>query len=54
MAKVWIDPVKQKQPRPSTLAIEGDFGKFTEFMKKLVAVKPSQKKASSDPGPAAS
>jgi len=57
--KTWRDPVKGQPPSPETLAIEGDFGKFTEFMKKLVKVPPERQKqkptsASASPGPGVS
>jgi len=39
--KAWTDPVKNQQAKPETLAIEGDFGKFTDAMKRLMRVKPS-------------
>jgi hypothetical protein len=59
MKKQWKDPVKDQDARPETLAIEGDFGKFTAFMQELVKV-PSQKEkrkpisSPSSPGPASS
>jgi hypothetical protein len=36
LRKKWRDPVKDQPPKPETLAIEGDFGKFTEDMKRLL------------------
>lgn len=35
MKKTWRDPVKGVPPQPETLAIKGDFKKFTEDMKRL-------------------
>jgi len=35
MKKVWIDPAKQP-PKPETMNTPGDFGRFTELMKKVV------------------
>lgn len=40
MKKPWIDPAK-RPPNPETLNITGDFGKFTETMKRLMRVKSS-------------
>jgi hypothetical protein len=42
--------VSQKPTRPANLAknVEGDFGKFTNFMKRLVAVPHSEIKAKLD------
>jgi len=55
MKKTWRDPVKGQPPKPETLAIEGDFGKFTEDMKRLFRPqtekrKPTSASASPDPG----
>ncbi len=36
MTKKWTDPVKKHPPKESTLNIKGDFGQFTETMKKIV------------------
>jgi hypothetical protein len=33
--KRWHDPVKGQSPRPETLAIVGDFDKFTAHMKRI-------------------
>lgn len=54
----WVDPAK-RPPRDSTMKIEGDFGRFTEFMKRVVKTPiPKKEKqptsASSSPGPAVS
>jgi hypothetical protein len=58
MKKPWRDPVKNQPPKPETLTIEGDFGKFTEDMKRLFNPENPEKKkptsASSSPGPVAS
>jgi hypothetical protein len=35
MKKAWRDPFKGVPPQPGTLAIEGDWEKFTGDMKKL-------------------
>jgi hypothetical protein len=35
MKKPWIDPAKQP-PRPETMNTPGDFGRFTDLMKKIV------------------
>ena len=32
----WKNPVKNEPAKESTLKIEGDFGKFTEIMRKVV------------------
>jgi ribosome assembly protein YihI (activator of Der GTPase) len=36
------------RPKPSAKNVEGDFGKFTDFMKRLVAVPHSEIKAKLD------
>ena len=58
MKKRWHDPVKGQPPRPETLAIEGDFGKFTEDMKRLFKQPQTEKQkptsASASPGPGVS
>jgi len=35
MKKPWKNPVKDSPPKPETLAIKGDFEKFTADMKRL-------------------
>jgi len=35
MKKPWVDPAKQL-PKPETMNTPGDFGRFTELMKKVV------------------
>jgi hypothetical protein len=35
MKKRWKNPVKDHPPKPETLAIKGDFEKFTADMKRL-------------------
>jgi hypothetical protein len=51
----WVDPAK-RPPKPETMNTPGDFGKFTELMKRLVKVKPprEEKSTSASPGPAVS
>lgn len=34
--KKWNDPVKNKPAKESTLDIKGDFGKFTDLMRRVV------------------
>jgi hypothetical protein len=34
--KKWIDPVKNHPAKESTMNTRGDFGEFTELMKKVV------------------
>jgi hypothetical protein len=34
--KKWIDPVKNRPAKESTMETRGDFREFTELMKKLV------------------
>jgi len=45
MSKKWDDPAK-RDPKPETMNTPGDFGRFTDLMKKIVE-KP--KPASPDP-----
>jgi hypothetical protein len=56
--KIWRNPVKGHPPSPETLAIEGDWGKFTADMKQLFSQPQTEKQkptsASASPGPAAS
>jgi hypothetical protein len=35
MKKEWSDPAKQA-PKPETMNTPGDFGRFTDLMKKVV------------------
>ncbi|NYF53391.1 hypothetical protein HDF12_003790 [Edaphobacter lichenicola] len=58
MKRSWKNPVR-RAASDATLKTEGDFEKFTDFMRKIVAVNPAKKDkqptpASSSPGPAAS
>jgi hypothetical protein len=48
MKKKWIDPVK-RPASPETLQTPGDFGRFTEVMRKIV-----EKPKTASPGPRAS
>jgi hypothetical protein len=52
----WRDPVKDVPAKPETLAITGDFGKFTDLMKRVVKVRPPReaKPTSASLGPVAS
>lgn len=58
MKKIWRNPVKGQPASPETLAIEGDFEKFTEDMKRLLSPTKTEKRkptsASASPGPVAS
>jgi hypothetical protein len=56
MKKTWRDPVKGRPPSPETLAITGDWGSFTEDMKKLLGKRQTekQKTTSASPGPVSS
>jgi hypothetical protein len=58
MKKAWRNPVKDQPPKPETLAIKGDFGKFTEDMKRLFQTPKTEKQnpisASASPGPVVS
>jgi len=49
--KEWKDPVKDVPAGPETLAIKGDFGKFTKLMTRVVK---AGKTTSASPGPVAS
>jgi hypothetical protein len=48
MKKKWIDPAKQP-PKPETMNTPGDFGRFTDLMRKIVG-----KPKPASHGPAAS
>jgi hypothetical protein len=39
MKKKWVDPAKHA-PKPETMNTPGDFGRFTDLMKKVIAKKP--------------
>ena len=52
--KKWIDPVKNQPPKESTLNTPGDFGKFTDLMRKIVNKKEENSKPSSSRVPDAS
>jgi hypothetical protein len=56
MKKRWNNPVKNHPPKPETLAIEGDFDKFTSDMKRLFqnpkAEKQKPTSTSASPAPA--
>jgi hypothetical protein len=58
MKKTWHDPVKGQPPSSETLAIEGDWGKFTEDMQRLFSQPQTEKQkptsASASPAPGAS
>jgi hypothetical protein len=41
----WIDPAK-RPPKPETMNTPGNFGQFTETMRKLLKAKPLKKPAS--------
>jgi hypothetical protein len=43
MKKPWRNPVKEVPPKPETLAIEGDFEKFTSDMKRLFQTPKTEK-----------
>ena len=43
MTKLWRNPVKDVPPQPETLAIKGDFDKFTADMKKLFQTPKTEK-----------
>jgi hypothetical protein len=43
MKKPWRNPVKDVPPQPETLAIKGDFEKFTSDMKKLFQAPKTEK-----------
>jgi hypothetical protein len=57
MKKLWHNHVKDQPPKPETLAIEGDFEKFTADMKRLFNPKKEERKptsGSSSSGPGVS
>jgi hypothetical protein len=55
MKKQWKNPVKDIPPKESTLNIKGDFGTFTDLMKRVVSAPPkTAKTSSSSPDPAVS
>lgn len=58
MKKIWRNPVKGHPPSPETLAIKGDWDKFTEDMKGLFSQPPKEKQkpisASASHGPVSS
>jgi hypothetical protein len=57
MKKQWRNPVKDQPPKPETLAIEGDFDKFTADMKRLFNPQKEERKptsVSSSPAPGVS
>jgi len=49
MNKKWEDPAKHP-PKPETMNTPGDFGAFTDLMRKIVPAKPK----TASPGPARS
>lgn len=50
--KVWKNPVKGHPAKESTMNTQGDFGRFTELMKKVVTKKDDKPKTvSSSPSP---
>jgi hypothetical protein len=53
MKKRWRDPVKGVPPQPETLAIKGDWEKFTNDMKRVLR-EDKGKPISASPGPGAS
>jgi hypothetical protein len=44
----WVDPAK-RPPKPETMNTPGDFGKFTETMRKLIKAKPLKRPSSHGP-----
>jgi len=58
MKKIWHNPVKGHPPSPETLAIEGNWEKFTTDMKNLFSPAKTEKQkptpASASHGPVAS
>jgi len=44
MKKPWVDPAKQP-PKPETMNTPGDFGRFTDLMKKVVEKPKSSSRA---------
>jgi hypothetical protein len=43
MKKQWKDPVKGHPAKESTMNTRGDFGQFTELMKRVVSRKQEEK-----------
>jgi hypothetical protein len=41
--KSWKNPVL-RPAKASTMNVEGDFGKFTDFMRKVVQIQPAKNK----------
>lgn len=39
----WIDPVKNRPPKESTMKTPGNFQKFTETMRTMIKAKPEKK-----------
>ena len=52
----WIDPVKGRPAKKSTMQTGGDFSQFAELMKRVVKIRPPReaKSISASPGPVAS
>lgn len=44
----WTNPVKNRAPKESTLDIKGDFGKFTELMRRIIRPTPSASRVPAD------
>jgi hypothetical protein len=40
----WNDPAK-RPPKPETMNMQADFGKFTDLMKRVVKAKPREEKS---------
>jgi hypothetical protein len=51
MPKKWKDPVK-REASPETMKTRGDFGRFTDLMRKIVTPKDGAKRASRAAGDA--
>lgn len=45
--KKWVDPVKNRPAKESTLNVRGDFEQFTELMRKIVSKREEEPKAAS-------
>jgi hypothetical protein len=59
MKKSWRDPVKNQPASETTLNMTADFQNFTELMKRVINVKPTEEKpekirSSASPSPAVS
>lgn len=54
MKKRWVDPAKHP-PKPETLDISGDFGRFTDMMRRIVNKPKGEEKqpSAASPAPAA-